>query len=112
DLLRRHRDTAERCLDWIDHYGDLDGDGFQEYQTRSSQGYENQSWKDSGAALVDEDGRPVKGPKATCELQGYVHDAWLRMAELYDHMGCPARALELRAKAKDLFEHFNRAFWN
>jgi glycogen debranching enzyme len=28
-------------------YGDSDGDGFQEYQTRSPVGYENMSWKDS-----------------------------------------------------------------
>src|SRR5207247_6703908 len=32
--------AAERCLEWIDRYGDLDGDGFQEYQTYSQQGYE------------------------------------------------------------------------
>jgi hypothetical protein len=27
---------AEGCLAWIGKYGDRDGDGFQEYQTRSS----------------------------------------------------------------------------
>ena len=41
-LLERHLATAERCLAWIDEFGDRDGDGFQEYQTRSSAGYENQ----------------------------------------------------------------------
>ena len=35
-LLERHMATAERCLEWIDKYGDRDGDGFQEYQTRST----------------------------------------------------------------------------
>src|SRR5947209_15251836 len=35
-LLERHLPTAEGCLAWIDKYGDRDGDGFQEYQTRSS----------------------------------------------------------------------------
>ena len=41
------------CLAWIDEYGDRDGDGFQEYQTRSPAGYENQGWKDCrrGAGL-------------------------------------------------------------
>ncbi|MGH7088506.1 MAG: amylo-alpha-1,6-glucosidase, partial [Stellaceae bacterium] len=48
ELIEAHLDTAERCLEWIDRYGDRDGDGFQEYQTRSPQGYENQGWKDSG----------------------------------------------------------------
>ena len=83
-LLTKHLDTAERCLDWIDRYGDRDGDGFQEYQTRSPVGYENQGWKDSGDAVMNVDGSLVKGPKALCELQGYVYDAWLRMAQIYD----------------------------
>ena len=64
--------TAEGCLAWIDHYGDRDGDGFQEYQTRSPVGYENMGWKDSGDCVVYPDGSLVKGPKALCELQGYV----------------------------------------
>ncbi len=39
-LLERHLETIEGCLSWIDHYGDRDGDGFQEYQTRSPVGYD------------------------------------------------------------------------
>ncbi|HUO11461.1 MAG TPA: glycogen debranching N-terminal domain-containing protein [Caulobacteraceae bacterium] len=111
-LLERHLATSERCLDWIDDYGDRDGDGFQEYQTRSSAGYENQGWKDSGEALVYPDGSLVKGPKALCELQGYVYDAWQRMAEIYDALGDEAKARRLRAKARTLFERFNEAFWD
>ncbi len=34
-LLHKYRDVAIRCLDWIDQFGDLDGDGFQEYKNRS-----------------------------------------------------------------------------
>jgi glycogen debranching enzyme len=112
DLIERHLETAEHCLDWIDHYGDLDGDGFQEYQTRSSAGYENQGWKDSGEAVVYPDGSLVEGPKALCELQGYVFDAWNRMAEIYDFLGRQERARSLRAKAKELFTRFNQAFWD
>ena len=40
-LIRARRETALRCLDWIDCYGDGAGDGFQEYRTRSAKGYEN-----------------------------------------------------------------------
>jgi glycogen debranching enzyme len=111
-LLERHMPTAERCLDWIDNYGDRDGDGFQEYQTRSKDGYENQSWKDAGEAVVYPDGSLVKGPKALCELQGYVYDAWQRMAELYDALGQPAKAQRLRVKAQQMFERFNEVFWD
>ena len=97
-LLERHLEAAEGCLYWIDNYGDRDGDGFQEYQTRSPVGYENMGWKDSGDCVVYPDGSLVKGPKALCELQGYVYDAWVRMAEVFDALGKPDRAQELRAK--------------
>ena len=111
-LLERHLETVEGCLSWIDHYGDRDGDGFQEYQTRSPVGYENMAWKDSGDCVVYPDGSPVKGPKALCELQGYVYSAWIRMAEVFDALGNGDRAAELRAKAAALFERFNAAFWD
>jgi glycogen debranching enzyme len=111
-LLERHLGTAEGCLSWIDNYGDRDGDGFQEYQTRSPVGYENMGWKDSGDSVVYPDGSLVKGPKALCELQGYVYDAWLRMAEVFDELGKPDRAGELRRKAAALFKRFNEIFWD
>jgi glycogen debranching enzyme len=111
-LLERHLETAEGCLSWIDEYGDRDGDGFQEYETRSPVGYENMGWKDSGDAVVYPDGSLVKGPKALCELQGYVYRAWLGMAEVFDALGQPDRASALRAKAAALFERFNAAFWD
>ena len=111
-LLERHLATAEECLSWIDRHGDRDGDGFQEYQTRSSVGYENMGWKDSGDSVVYPDGSLVKGPKALCELQGYVYDAWQRMAEIFDELGKPHRAEELRRKAEVLFKRFNDTFWD
>ena len=83
----------------------------QEYQTRSSQGCENMSWKDSGTAIVYPDGSQVKAPKALCELQGYVFDAWMRMAELFDQLGEAPRASELRRKAAELRSKFEERFW-
>jgi glycogen debranching enzyme len=111
-MLEKHLPTAEGCLAWIDKYGDRDGDGFQEYQTRSPVGYENMGWKDSGDAVMYPDGSLVKGPKALCELQGYVYDAWRRMAEVFDALGKPERASELRTKAAALFARFNEVFWD
>ena len=111
-LLERHLEAAEGCLSWIDNYGDRDGDGFQEYQTRSPVGYENMAWKDFPDCVVYPDGSLVKGPKALCELQGYVYDAWIRMAEAFDALGKPERAQALRAKAGALFDRFNQAFWD
>ncbi len=51
DLVRRLLPVAEGCLRWIDERGDQDGDGFQEYQTRSTLGYENMGWKNAGDSV-------------------------------------------------------------
>ena len=99
-------------LEWIDEFGDRDRDGFQEYEKRSPQGYENQSWKDAGDAIVWPDGRNVEGPKALCELQGYVFDAWMRMAEIFDFLDDAPRAEHLRRKAEELYRKFNEVFWD
>jgi glycogen debranching enzyme len=70
------------------------------------------AWKDAGDSMVYADGTPVKGPKALCELQGYVYDAWVRMAEVFEALGHPDRAAELRQKAVALFARFNESFWD
>jgi glycogen debranching enzyme len=111
-ILQRYLPNAEAALDWIDNDGDRDGDLLQEYQTRSPVGYENMAWKDAGDSMVYSDGTPVRGPKALCELQGYVYDAWLRMAQVFDVLGQPDRAKALRHKAAALFEKFNDLFWD
>ena len=110
-LLHQYRDTALNCLEWIDRYGDLDGDGFQEYKTRSPRGYDNMGWKDAGDAVVYPDGSQVPQPKALCELQGYVFDAWMRMAEVFEALGEGERAAGLRAKAAQLRARFEERFW-
>ena len=109
-LLSEYREVALRCLEWIDRYGDLDGDGFQEYETRSSLGYENLGWKDAEDAVVYPDGSQVKQPKALCELQGYVFDAKLRMAEVFDALGETDRAAALREQAYELQRRFDDIF--
>ncbi|HEX3995356.1 MAG TPA: amylo-alpha-1,6-glucosidase, partial [Acetobacteraceae bacterium] len=112
DLLRTYLPNANAALRWIDEEGDRDGDMFQEYQRQTDGGYENMCWKDSGDSMTWPDGTLAKGPKAVCELQGYVYDAWLRMAEVFDAVGQPGRADEFRAKAAALFKKFNDVFWN
>lgn len=111
EILREFRDSALRCLDWIDKYGDPDGDGFQEYKTFSSQGYHNLSWKDASDAVVYPDGSQVEQPIAICELQGYVYDAKLRMAEVFDSLGDAVAARDLVDQAKELRRRFNEAYW-
>ncbi len=111
NLFKQYRQVAEGCLSWIEKSGDLDGDGFQEYQTFSPLGYENVNWKDSRDAVVYADGSQVKQPKGTCELQGYVYDAKVRMAEMFQVLGDQARAQTLLQQAETLKRHFQEVYW-
>jgi glycogen debranching enzyme len=100
-----------KALNWIDEYGDFDGDGFVEYCSRSKDGIQNQGWKDSGDAIRAIDGTIVNAPIALCETQGQVYDAWRRAADLYDVLAHPERAQVLRQKADALYDRFNTQFW-
>jgi glycogen debranching enzyme len=101
-LLDEHFDTACAAMQWCDQYGDLDGDGLQEYRTRSREGYYNQSWKDAEDAIVTANGERGALPLATVELQGYLYAARLAMAELYDDVGDSAAATHQRDAATAL----------
>ena len=104
--------AARRALDWIDSFGDRDGDGFVEYLRRASHGIDNQNWKDSYNSMVFHDGSLARAPIAPVEVQGYVYDAKLRMAEL---ARCVWRdegtAVRLESEAAALHERFDAAFW-
>jgi glycogen debranching enzyme len=102
---------ALAALDWIDRSGDLDGDGFIEYERRSLLGLRNQGWKDSGDAIRHVDGAPCEGPIALAEVQGYVYAARRAMARLARHRGDPALATRLDADADALRDRFDAAFW-
>jgi glycogen debranching enzyme len=109
--LQRHWDAARRILDWAREYGDADRDGYLEYQTRSQKGTKNQGWKDSGDAIVYDDGSPVPSPIATCEVQGYWYAAQELMSLLSVAMGSVADAAAHRRNAADLKARFNRDWW-
>jgi glycogen debranching enzyme len=102
---------AYRALEWIDRYGDLDGDGFVEYSRRSSRGLVNQGWKDSWDAIMHRDGEVAKPPIALCEVQGYVYEAKYRMASLMRSFGDVRTAEKLKRDAADMAKRFEKAFW-
>jgi glycogen debranching enzyme len=102
---------AYRALEWIDLHGDLDGDGFVEYQRRSHKGLANQGWKDSWDAIMHSDGEVAKTPIALCEVQGYVYEAKFRMASLLRSFGDTKTADRLKKEAAEMAKRFEKAFW-
>jgi glycogen debranching enzyme len=104
---------ARAALNWIDEFGDLDGDGYVEYNRRNTvSGLENQCWKDSWNSILFADGTLAPLPRACCEIQGYVYDAKLRCARLArEFWGDPGLAEDLEREAAELKERFNREFW-
>lgn len=110
-LVAKHWDVARRILDWARDYGDRDGDGYLEYLTRSPKGTKNQGWKDSGNAILYDDGSDVPPPIGTCELQGYWFAAQQIFSVLCWVMGHHDDARAHWASAMALKERFNRDWW-
>jgi glycogen debranching enzyme len=107
-LVQELKGPALRALG----YGDLDGDGFVEYLRRSERGLANQSWRDSGISQKFADGSLARAPIAPVEVQGYVYDAKLRMAELAREIWRDRELAErLEREAAELARRFDEAFW-
>lgn len=102
---------VEAALEWIDRYGDRDGDGLIEYSRQSPSGLLHQGWKDSDDAIFHADGSLAEGPVALCEVQGYVYAAWRAGAAMAAVLGRTGRAERMSHKADQLQERFERAFW-
>jgi hypothetical protein len=111
EFCRRLLPNVERALAWIADYGDLDGDGFLEYQRSSPRGLVNQGWKDSHDSVTHVDGKLAEGPIALAEVQAYVYLAKLRMAEVFEALGNRPGRPALREAAAGLRHAFNEAFW-
>jgi glycogen debranching enzyme len=111
-LVLELEEHARRALEWIDGPADRDGDGFVEYLRRAAHGIRNQTWKDSDDSMTYHDGSLVQGPIAPAEVQGYVYDAKLRVAELAREVWRdPELAERLERDAAELARRFDEAFW-
>ena len=110
-LVRPYVQPALNALRWFDEWSDRDHDGFYEYLTRSSQPTVNQGWKDAADSIVDEDGKFVEAPIATCEEQSFVYVAKLHFSELLWWLDMTDEARRLYHEATELKKRFNDTFW-
>lgn len=111
ELLKHLLPHIDLALEWIDRYGDVDGDGFIEYQRHGNKGLVQQGWKDSNDSVFHADGQIAEPPIALCEVQGYVYAAKLAGARIYSAFGDQPRGRALENAAAELQQRFEEAFW-
>jgi len=103
---------ALRALEWVEKWGDPNGDGFLEYCKASPTGLVNQGWKDSHDSIMHEDGRLAQAPISLCEVQAYAFRARLGMSALAKVIGDTALSSRLRIESLRLKNHFIERFWD
>jgi glycogen debranching enzyme len=111
EMMRYLEANLRAALHWLDTYGDVDGDGYVEYEKRSARGLVNQGWKDSGDSMLHANGDLLKPPIALVEVQGYVYAALKKLAPVFEALGDAGTADILLQKAAALRERFLRDFW-
>ena len=111
DFIRVLWPHIELAIAWIDQFGDVDSDGFVEYQRQSAKGLIQQGWKDSSDSVFHADGTLAEPPIALCEVQGYAYAAKRSAATLSTALGETKRAEELERQANILQQKFEDTFW-
>ncbi|MFA6210851.1 MAG: glycogen debranching N-terminal domain-containing protein [Candidatus Obscuribacterales bacterium] len=98
---------VQLALTWLDS----SSDGYLAYKRESSQGLENQGWKDSGDSVCHLDGTLAVPPIALCEAQGYLYAARIAIASIASMLGNSETAANQRLKAHSLKAKFVADFW-
>jgi glycogen debranching enzyme len=111
DFIQSLWPHIDLALQWIDQFGDVDGDGFVEYARHGSKGLIQQGWKDSHDSIFHADGTLADAPIALCEVQGYVYAAKRAAARISRIRGDGQRESVLEAEATELQQKFEEAFW-
>ncbi|TCK80840.1 amylo-alpha-1,6-glucosidase [Albibacterium bauzanense] len=112
DLIKQIWPNIKAAINWIDQYGDFDGDGFVEYIHKTENGLTNQGWKDSFDSIMHENKQLAEPPIALCEVQSYVYGAKVHAGNLALLFGNEHYSSTLFNEAALLKKNFNDKFWD
>jgi glycogen debranching enzyme len=93
--------AVQAALDWMDNFGDIDGDGFIEYRRGADGGLANQGWKDSRDSVFHDNGELAQGAIAILEVQANAVAAKRAAAQIAAAIGKagPCRAARRRSRS-------------
>ncbi len=113
EIYRRFIPHVRRAINWIEEFGDRDGDGFIEYRSFPPGLGEvmHQGWKDSWDSINHIDGRAATGDIALVEVQGYVFAALTGLADIVESFEGGAWANHLRAGAEKVRALVEERLW-
>ncbi len=111
ELYQELLPAVKAALNWMEEYGDSDGDGYIEYVSRSQSDSQPDGWKDSRGVVFYPDGTPVNQPVRLMQVQAYAYKAMTETAVLFGRKGEAALADSLLRRATSLKARFNDDFW-
>jgi glycogen debranching enzyme len=110
-LARELWPNVERALDYLEKSTSDTTGGFLFYGGQGKSALSNQCWKDSGDSIMYKNGVLAKQPIATCEVQGYLFEAFSATARLAKALGHDEVSARLEGKAAALKVNFQKYFW-
>jgi glycogen debranching enzyme len=110
DFISELWPNLRAATQWMETFGDSNGDGLIDYVRAEQTGLANQGWKDSLDSIFHDDGRLAPGPVALVEVQGYACAAWRAMAAMGVRMG-DEEAPRWAARARTLAALVEERFW-
>ena len=103
--------AVQAALDWMDNFGDIDGDGFIEYRRGADGGLANQGWKDSRDSVFHDNGELAQGAIAILEVQAYAVAAKRAAAQIAAAIGKADLVGRLEGEADRLQVSIDERFW-
>ena len=103
--------AIKAALGWMRTFGDLRGDRLPRLRKALRQRARQPGLEGLLGRCHARRRQPCAAPIALAEVQGYAYAARVRMARVFDRIGDPAAAEELRRDAAGSRRRFNHDFW-